>query len=159
MPIQVTSPKKVIVKGLLAIVTVFTLLGAAAPAAAQVPGIRAGVSGDPDQFYFGAHFEAGPVVERLWFRPNVEIGVGDDVTLVAVNVEFVYRVPLDNSAWRLLLGGGPALIVADHDDESDTGGGFNILVGAEHRNGFFTELKVGLIDSPSVKFGVGYTFR
>jgi hypothetical protein len=78
---------------------------------------------------------------------------------VAVNVEFVYRVPLDNSAWRLLLGGGPALIVADHDDESDTGGGFNILVGAEHRNGFFTELKVGLIDSPSVKFGVGYTFR
>ena len=156
MRVQVTTPKRTIVTGLL---VVFTVLGTATTAVAQAPGVRAGVSGDPDQFYMGVHFEAGPVVERLWFRPNVEIGLGDDMTLVAVNIEFVYRVPIENSTWRLLLGGGPALIISDRNDDTDTGGGLNILVGVEHRNGFFGELKVGVIDSPSVKFGVGYTFR
>ena len=51
-----------------------------APASAQLdPGLRAGVSVDPDQFYVGAHVETAPIVERLVFRPNVEVGFGDDV--------------------------------------------------------------------------------
>ena len=35
----------------------------------------------------------------------------------------------------------------------------NFLFGAEARNGLFFELKVGVIDSPELKFGVGYTFK
>jgi hypothetical protein len=29
----------------------------------------------------------------------------------------------------------------------------------EHRDGLFFEAKIGAIDSPDLKFGVGYTFR
>jgi hypothetical protein len=37
-----------------------------------------------------------------------------------------------------------------------------LLVGvlmAVHRGGFLTEVKIGLVDSPEVKFGVGYVFH
>jgi hypothetical protein len=139
---------------------VLTMLAlGASTAAAQGVGVRAGVSGDPEQFYVGVHAETGPVVESLWFRPNLEIGVGDDRTLVGVNVEFAWRLPLNGTQWRMYVGGGPALNLTRRRGNTDAGGGLNILVGVEHRDGFFTELKVGAIDSPSVKFGVGYTFR
>ncbi len=137
-------------------------LAIAAPALAQThAGIRAGVSADPDQFFFGGHIETAPLVDRLSFRPNIEVGVGDNVTSVGLNFEFVYSVPLDRQPWRLYFGGGPAanLYSSDSRDGTDVAGGFNILVGAQHSGGLFTEFKVGAIDSPNVKFTVGYAFR
>jgi hypothetical protein len=141
----------------LAMVGVFS---AAAPAQAQSnPGIRAGVSGDPDQFYFGGHIETRPLIERLTFRPNVEIGLGDDLTLIAANIEFAYWFPIRNKPWSVYVGGGPALLIGNRNDDTDVGGGFNILVGLQHRQGLFTEFKVGFNDSPDVKFAVGYVFK
>ena len=132
----------------------------ASPAYAQSnAGVRAGVSGDPDQFYFGGHVETKPLIDRLTFRPNVEVGIGDDVTVVAANIEFAYWIPIQNKPWSLYIGGGPALVIGDRNDDTDVGGGFNILVGAQHRKGLFTELKVGFADSPSIKFAVGYAFK
>jgi hypothetical protein len=122
-------------------------------------GIRAGVSADPDQFFFGGHVETAPLIERLTFRPNVEIGVGDNVTAVAFNVEFVYSIPLQREPWRVYFGAGPAAILYSHDDDSSFNGGFNLLIGAQHAGGLFTELKVGTVDSPNLKFTVGYQFR
>ena len=76
-----------------------------AVASAQVaPGLRAGVSIDPDQFYVGGHLETDPLVERLVFRPNVEVGFGDDVTLAAFNFEFVWKFPRGRSQWGVLRG-------------------------------------------------------
>lgn len=138
------------------VLAVAVIVAFAVPAAAQTQfGIRAGVSADPDQFFFGGHFETEPIVDRLTFRPNVEIGLGDDVTLVAFNIEFVYSIPLRGHPWRVYFGGGPALNLYDGDAE----GGFNVLVGLQHRRGLFTEFKVGAIDSPDVKFTVGYVFQ
>lgn len=130
----------------------------ATPVSAQVTsGIRAGLSFDPDQFYIGGHVETMPLVDRLHFRPNVEAGFGDDKRLVALNFEFIYRFP-PRQQWRLYAGAGPALsIFSDH--RSDTGGGFNILIGAEQPGGLFFELKVGAADSPGMKFSVGYAFH
>lgn len=136
----------------------------ASPAEAQVFGLRAGASGSPDQFYFGVHADTPPIADRLSFRPNVELGLGNDVTLVAVNLELVYRLPLQNSSqWVLLGGAGPAANFYSYSGmldrrDNELGGGLNLLVGIEHRNGFFGEVKVGFIDSPGVKFGVGFTF-
>jgi hypothetical protein len=137
---------------------------AAAPAFAQSSGggIRGGVSGDPDQFYFGAHLDTGPLVEMLTFRPNAEIGLGNDLTTVAVNFEFVYWFPLRRAPWSVYAGGGPALNVYRFDtgrnDDTETEPGFNILLGLQHNRGLFAEFKLGLIDSPEIKFGVGYSF-
>jgi hypothetical protein len=134
----------------------------ATPAAAQNAGIRGGLSIDPDQFYVGAHIETSPLVDRLYFRPNVEVGFGDDLTLIAANMEFVYKFTT-RRPWNLYVGGGPALNVymfdgpGDNDAESEAG--FNGLVGLESSRGFFFEFKVGAIDSPEFKFGVGYTWR
>lgn len=128
-------------------------------------GVRAGASGSPDQFYGGVHYESEPFAEQLRFRPNLEIGVGSNQTLVALNFEFAYYIPLDSGRrrgvrpWSVYIGAGPALVIDRVTNNTNTGGGFNILIGAQHSGGFFTELKVGMIDSPNVKFGVGYTFR
>ena len=129
------------------------------PAAAQ-PGVRGGVSVDPDQFYVGAHYETDPLVDRLYFRPNLEAGFGDDLTLIALNFEFVYKFP-SRRAWTLYAGGGPAINIYSFDDvdNTETEPGLNFLFGAEHARGLFFELKLGAIDSPDLKFGVGYTFR
>jgi hypothetical protein len=140
----------------------FVSLAAASPAFAQV-GLRAGVSGDPDQFFFGAHVESAPIADRLRFRPNVEFGVGDDVTLVALNFEFAYSIPLRRQPWRVYFGGGPAANIYSFDDSrgggTDVEPGFNILIGVQHTRGLFAEFKIGTIDSPDVKFAVGYVFK
>jgi hypothetical protein len=132
----------------------------ATPAYAQAGyGVRAGVSGDPDQFFFGGHIETRPIVRNLTFRPNVEIGVGDDVTLVALNIEFAYRLPIDSQNWRIYAGGGPAANIYDFDGGTNTEPGFNLLIGGQHRRGLIVELKLGLIDSPDVKFTVGWALK
>src|SRR5262245_33431318 len=64
--------------GPLTIVILCTASGAWAQEGARGLGLRAGVGIDPTQFYFGGHITAGPVVEKLWFRPNVEVGFGDN---------------------------------------------------------------------------------
>lgn len=135
--------------------TLFLFTGSAA---AQDAGVRAGLSVDPDQFYFGGHVETSPLVDRLHFRPNVEVGFGDDLTLLNANVEFVYKFP-SRSGWGLYAGGGPALNVYMFDEEANTEAGLNFLVGVEQSRGLFFEFKIGAMDSPDFKFGVGWTFR
>lgn len=131
----------------------------ASPAQAQMtPGVQAGVSLDPDQFFFGGHVETAPLVDRVRFRPGVDVGVGDNLTLVAVNLDFTYAFTA-NRPWNLFAGAGPAINWYNFDGGSDTEAGFNFLVGAKHRNGMFLEMKIGVMDSPDLKFGVGYAFR
>jgi hypothetical protein len=131
----------------------------AGAASAQGVGVRAGASADPDQFYFGGHYETRPLADRIHFRPNVELGVGNDLTTVAINLELVYKAPLRRHPWFVYGGGGPAINFYDRDRGSDTEGGFNILGGLEHRDGLFFEVKFGMIDSPDFKVGIGYSFR
>jgi len=138
------------------------LLGSASPALAQGVhlGVRGGASVNPDQFYFGAHVETPPIIKRVHLRPNLEIGVGDHVTLIAVNIEAVYKVPLRQSPWTVYGGGGPAINYYNFDEDqgSDTRGGLNFVGGLEHDSGVFFEVKVGTWDSPDLKFGIGYVF-
>jgi hypothetical protein len=140
------------------------LIPGSAAAQSGGPGLRAGVSGSPDQFYFGGHFDTGRIAGDLSFRPNIEVGVGDNVTTLAGNFEFVYWFPLRGHGASVYAGGGPAVNFFHHSDNgnggsTDTQPGFNVLVGLAHRGGLFGELKVGFIDSPEVKFGVGYTWK
>jgi hypothetical protein len=127
------------------------------PASAQSIGARVGVSVEPDQFYFGAHVETRPIVDQLRFRPNIEVGLGDDATLTALNFELAYHFPR-RSGWNVYAGGGPALNIYHAHDDTDARGGFNVLVGLQHAGGFFAEIKGGGVDSPNFKIGIGYVF-
>jgi hypothetical protein len=135
------------------------LFGCAAAASAQTAGVRVGASASPDQFYFGAHFETAPLVDRLRFRPNVELGLGNDLTLTALNFEFAYHFPESRNGWHVYAGGGPALLFYKHPNDSESQGGFNVLLGVEHKDGLFFEIKAGAIDSPNFKIGIGYIFH
>ena len=118
------------------------------------------MSVDPDQFYFGGHYETGELIDRLYFRPNLEVGVGDDVTTVAGNFEVIYKIPVKNRrGTSFYFGGGPAINWYDTEDNSDAEAGFNLLGGIEFSERFFFEVKGGLADSPDLKIGIGYTFR
>lgn len=130
-------------------------------ASAQVaPGLRAGVSVDPDQVYVGGHVETDPLVERLVFRPNVELGFGDDITLVAFNFEFLWKFPRRGSQWGFYAGGGPAINLYQVEGPGDDAeAGFSLVGGLENPRGLFFEFKVGVDNSPDFKFGVGFTFR
>jgi hypothetical protein len=139
-------------------IALFTGMLFAVPAAAQEAGVRAGASADPDQFYFGGHVETAPLIDRLHFRPNVEIGVGNDVTVVAFNFEFAYHFPT-GANWFTYAGGGPALNVIRFRGNTNSEGGFNLLIGVQHNGGLFAEVKAGLADSPDFKIGVGYAIR
>jgi len=133
----------------------------AAPSYAQVTGgVRAGVSGTPNQFVFGGHIETKELAQHLTFRPNAEIGVGNGLTLVTINLEFAYWLPTKTEPWRLYVGGGPAAVITHINNFGTTsGGGFNFLFGAEHESGLFTEFKIGVGDSPNVKVMVGWVFK
>ena len=144
-------------------VVLFLLLFAWPSVAQEQVGVRAGISEDPDQFVFGGHIETAPRLERLVFRPNVEVGIGNDLVLIAFNLEFVYKIPLTTNPWTAYVGAGPALNIYSFDhgrgrDDTEAEGGFNILIGAEHDGGLFGEFKVGASDSPDLKLMVGFSF-
>ena len=142
-----------------AVATCASLIAVSDPGFAQGPGVRAGVSVDPDQFYVGGHYETDELIEHLHLRPNLEVGFGDDVTTYAVNIEAIYKFPMKNRRdTSFYAGGGPAIIFYDRDNGSDAEGGLNLLGGLEFGK-FFFEVKGGLFDSPNLKVGIGYTFR
>ena len=139
---------------------------AAGSAMAQVKfGLRLGGTIDPDQFHFGGHIITDPLFENFTFRPNLEVGVGSSVTTISTNFEFVYEIPIEKKPVSLYVGIGPALNIYSHSDsnsnggDTSVGGGLNILFGIQHESGFMGEMKVGTIDSPDLKFTVGYTFQ
>ena len=53
-------------------------------------GARVGLSSDPDQGYGGVHFNLGEFAKNVRFRPSVELGFGDDQTLLQVLAEVHY---------------------------------------------------------------------
>lgn len=147
---------------LVAFVAGLILIGAgAAPASAQDgPGMRAGVSSNPDQFFVGAHYVSQPVSGMLRFQPNVEAGFGNNITTVAINGEFALWKKVDPD-WHVYFGGGPSANVYRYTlrDKTETGAGFNVVAGLWRRGGLFFELKYGLGDSPAFKMSIGYTIR
>ncbi len=128
-------------------------------------GLRVGLSLDPDQVYLGGHIETGPLMKKLWFRPSLEVGMGSNLTIVGINLEFAYWMPLESRMWKAYAGAGPAINVFIVDTGGPAGRktnlepGFNLLMALAHRNGFFTEMKLGAMDSPDLKFGLGFSWR
>jgi opacity protein-like surface antigen len=127
-------------------------------------GIRAGLSSDPDQAYAGVHFDLGEFTKDVRFRPSMEVGFGDDRTLVQMLAEAHYVFPKFGS-WRPYAGAGLGITYVDYDDgrhrhESNTEGSLNAIGGIETqmKQGMklFFEFKLGLANQdPDIKFGIG----
>ena len=129
------------------------------PGGAQDFAVRSGFNVNPDQFSVGGQYEFGPVAERLWLQPNVDMGFGDGVKLFAFNFDVVFRRQLDRRAvWTGFAGGGPAINVYRFPGISQTEAGAGLVGGVIHRSGLFSEVRVGFLESPQVRFGAGYVF-
>jgi opacity protein-like surface antigen len=130
-------------------------------------GPRVGMAVDPDQVYFGGHIDFGYFAEHFRLQPNVELGLGNDLTVLAINAETAYRFSSDWGRWSPYLGGGLGLISVSDDnaglrDETETNLGASVLGGIEKNlssgDRFFLEAKLGLVDAPDLKVGAGWTF-
>ncbi len=130
-------------------------------------GGRVGATLDPEQVHVGFHLDLGDIAERLRLQPNVEIGFGDNATLVAINPEVFYLFTPHNR-WTPYAGGGLGINIINWDDKAgmadntETEIGLNLLGGIETKisdtTKFFGEVKFGVGDSPDAKFAVGLTF-
>src|SRR4030042_3569449 len=67
-------------------------------------GPRVGFTINPDQVHFGGHIDFGDLAGNLMMLPNVEVGIGDDVTTIAPSFELHYRFRADCGAWTPYLG-------------------------------------------------------
>lgn len=143
------------------IATVLVVLPQSAMAQSRA-GVRAGISLEPDQFFFGGHVDLKEIVEKFWFRPNAEIGVGDGITTFTLNGEFVYFPAVRNREWSPYFGGGPAFVLGtvkrNGVRDTSVGPGFNFVAGIQQRQGLLAEIKIGAIDSPNFKLGLGWTW-
>lgn len=77
-------------------------------------GVRLGVADDPDQVLAGVQFDFGDIARRVYLEPNVEIGVGDDHTILAVTGALHYRFRLGHP-FRPYAGGGITLGLDRYD--------------------------------------------
>jgi opacity protein-like surface antigen len=130
-------------------------------------GVRAGFSSDPDQVYGGVHIDLGEFYKDVRFRPTVEIGFGDDQTLVQMAGE-VHYVFSEFASLKPYAGAGLGLTYINYDSDhpqsgSDTEGSLSAIGGVETdiKQGMklFFEFKVGLAsDDPDIKLGVGLSW-
>lgn len=120
------------------------------------------------QMHFGADMKLGELMENISFTPGFEVGVGDDVTVLALNGDVTWSFSeMVNAPWGLYGGGSLSLIRADlagpnnETGDADTKLGLSALGGLTRRldNGHdaMFEVRVGLLDSPGWKLTLGYS--
>jgi opacity protein-like surface antigen len=135
-------------------------------------GPQLGFSQGPDQFVVGGHLKWNAVAPQLDFVPGVEVGFGDNFSMVSMNGDFHYKIS-SSSNWQPYVGAGVGVHFASLDNSfnsngndnrsSDTRTGGHFIVGAgvptQGRSRFFTELKLGFGDSPDMKVMAGWNYR
>ena len=107
------------------------------------------------------------------FQPSCELGVGDGLTIVALNDEMAYRFRVSREAWAPYVGGSVGAnfihtdtVIPPRDGEfadgRDARVGLGLLAGIEReltsRDSFFTQLKLGLSGEPDFRLTLGWTF-
>jgi len=145
------------------------VLGTTSSAVAQTFGVGGGISQDPDQVFLqGLVDQRGlGTTGRIGWRPNVQLGFGNDLTTLAGNVELVVWIPLPNPQWSTYVGAGPSLNIlfrGGEDDgisenDSEVGGGASMLAGIEHERGFFAEIRYGGGNAAGLKLSAGILLR
>ena len=131
-------------------------------------GVRAGVTDDPDQVVGGVHFNLGEFVRHLRFQPDVQLGVGDDVTTIYGTAPVYYRFGTE-TRFTPYAGGGVSLGFVDRDlpassnaDDTDFEIGGKLTGGLEWPlegdGAFFVELSLGFGDIHDAQIVAAWSF-
>jgi hypothetical protein len=141
------------------------LLVMSTPARAQSKiGFGGGATIDPQQVYGGVFWQSPDLGGRFRLRPGIDGATGDGLRLASINIDLIVQIPLGKSAWSLVQGGGPSIVIATLSDvdnsprEVHAGGAY--LFGFTHNNGFFTEVRIGGGGFvPNLKMGAGWAME
>jgi opacity protein-like surface antigen len=125
-------------------------------------GVRAGLASDPDQVVVGAQFRLGEWAPRVDFTPNVELGFGDDYTILSATAPALYGFRTKTNITPYV-GGGVTLGYVDRDSrDSDFKVSLELMGGAEwelkNGNSFFLELDIPFSGFNDVQVLVGWSF-
>jgi hypothetical protein len=138
-------------------------------------GVRGGVALDPELVLLGVQAQVGPFFRSdVFFRPNIEFGIGEVTSMFALNPEFIYRLPLTSPQDRTstYVGAGLGINLLHQSFEGDDDGrridfgdfhsdtALNILGGVRYRSGMFMEVKTSVYSkpSPTLRLIIGYNF-
>lgn len=151
-----------------------TVPAAAAEMGLRGWGLRAGLASDPDQVLLGAHWDLGDIAPQFRMVPNVQLGIGDDATVLEGTLPVHYVFGKVDAGFAPYVGAGLAVawIDVDHDDghgndfddgdDSDVELGAKVLGGLEwgmrSGNKFFVELNLGIGDIHDFQAVAGWTF-
>jgi hypothetical protein len=136
---------------------------------------RAGVALDPELVVIGADMRIGPILRSgLYFRPGIELGIGEVTTMIGFNGEMIYRLPFTGRSdrWSTYVGAGVGVNLLSQGFEGEEDGSrfnfddfksdtaMNLVGGVRRRNGVFLELRTSVYSrpSPTLRLMVGYTF-
>ena len=153
-------------KKLMPLVLLFALLTALPAAAATPLGVRAGFTdwGRADQIHLGLDARMGELFPSVEFTPNLELGLGDDATILSINGDLAYQfTELVTSPWGMYGGGALSFHYLDFNNNNDTDLGLNALFGFTKvfTNGHLgrAEVRFGIMDSPDFKLTFGYSLN
>jgi hypothetical protein len=128
-------------------------------------GPHIGFGQGPDQTLIGGQLQWNGVAPRMAFVPGVDYGFNDLSSVLTLNGDFHYNLSY-STAWQPYVGLGAEMNVWHDNASGDPGvtqSGAHLIVGAATRNRsggrFFTELKLGLGDSPDMKMLLGWNLR
>jgi hypothetical protein len=136
-------------------------------------GARAGMALDPELVTIGAQAQLGPFFENnLWARPNLEFGFGEVTTLMVINLDGIYRLPVTapGARWASFFGAGIGFNFTNRGFEGEDDGerfdfddfvfdtGLNLMAGVQARSGMFIELRAGVYSEPHLRLTFGYNF-
>jgi len=117
-------------------------------------GVRVGGSTSPSQIYGGFHFELGEFARDVRFRPTVEVGFGDDRTVLQAVAE-VHYVFSKVQVWKPYVGGGIGWTWENRDKVPTGQNKSNNDLALEGIGGVQTKMKSGTLLFFELKIGFG----
>jgi hypothetical protein len=128
-------------------------------------GLRVGVADDPDQIIIGGQYTMGGIAKRVYFEPNLELGLGDDHTIFTATGAMHYHFRVKAKVFPYA-GAGLTLGLDRHDrgDTKDTDflialkfvGGVSWNTGETDQ--FFLELQLGTGELWNAEVVAGWRF-
>ncbi len=127
-------------------------------------GPRVGINFDSDKFTIGAQAELGRVLQTARFAPSLDLDLGDNNTMTALNFDFRwYLFPLPETGLFLYGSAGPTIVL----DSPGKGGtqseiGLSLVAGVKipmkGKNRYNLEVRFGFGDIPDLKVMFGILF-
>lgn len=138
-------------------------------------GLRVGLAESPDQVIGGFHWDLGEWAPHVYFQPDLEFGLGDDVFTVDFTAPATYHWENLEGNVEPYVGGGVVVALFSFDDDFNNGLGngegddteFEVGVeaigGVEWRlssgSDFFLELSIGFGDIHDAEVVAGWIWR